>query len=170
MPSLSSTGCLVRLQKGEDAKQAAIDVVKQTAIPLLGATVIAILAFAAIGTSQDNTGEFCRSLFQVVMVSLLLSWVTAVSVTPLLCVMFLKPVLPLERRRPIPMAVEFYVAYKALTASARFVKRSISLALVGGIFVSALWGFGFVEQSFFPPSDAATIYDRPVATAGHTYR
>ena len=59
-------GVLVRLQKGEDAKQAAIEVVKQTAIPLFGATVIAILAFAAIGTSDDSTGEFCRSLFQVV--------------------------------------------------------------------------------------------------------
>ena len=68
-------GVLVRLQKGEDAKQAAIEVVKRTAIPLLGATIIAILAFAAIGTSQDNTGEFCRSLYQVVLVSLLLSWV-----------------------------------------------------------------------------------------------
>ena len=56
--------------------------VKQTAVPLLGATLIAILAFAAIGTSDDNTGEFCRSLFQVVLVSLLLSWVTAVTVTP----------------------------------------------------------------------------------------
>ena len=43
---------------------------KQSAIPLLGATVIAILAFAAIGTSDDSTGEFCRSLYQVVLVSL----------------------------------------------------------------------------------------------------
>ena len=75
-------GVLVRLQKGQEVKQAAIDVVKQTALPLLGATVIAILAFAAIGTSDDKTGEFCRSLFQVVLVSLLLSWVTAVSITP----------------------------------------------------------------------------------------
>ena len=65
-------GVLVRLEKGEDAKHAAIEVVKQTAIPLLGATIIAILAFAAIGTSDDNTGEFCRSLYQVVLVSLLL--------------------------------------------------------------------------------------------------
>jgi multidrug efflux pump subunit AcrB len=143
-------GVLVRLQKGEDAKQAAIDVVKQTAIPLLGATVIAILAFAAIGTSQDNTGEFCRSLFQVVLVSLLLSWVTAVSVTPLLCVMFLKTPAAGESQAD-PYGSKFYVAYKGLLRSA-IRQKAISLALVGGIFVSALWGFGFVEQSFFPPS------------------
>jgi multidrug efflux pump subunit AcrB len=143
-------GVLVRLQKGEDAKQAAIEVVKQTAIPLLGATIIAILAFAAIGTSQDNTGEFCRSLFQVVMVSLLLSWVTAVSVTPLLCVMFLKPPAAGEAQVD-PYGSGFYAKYKALLRTA-IRQKVISLALVAGIFVSALWGFGSVEQSFFPPS------------------
>ncbi|MBW2666554.1 MAG: efflux RND transporter permease subunit, partial [Deltaproteobacteria bacterium] len=76
-------GVLIRQQKGEDTAEAASAVVKQSAIPLLGATVIAILAFAAIGTSDDSTGEFCRSLFQVVLISLSLSWVTAVTVTPL---------------------------------------------------------------------------------------
>jgi multidrug efflux pump subunit AcrB len=143
-------GVLVRLQKGEDAKQAAIEVVKRTAIPLLGATIIAILAFAAIGTSQDSTGEFCRSLYQVVLVSLLLSWVTAVSVTPLLCVMFLKKPAAGEAQVD-PYGSGFYAKYKALLRTA-IRQKVISLALVAGIFVSALWGFGFVEQSFFPPS------------------
>ena len=143
-------GVLVRLQKGEDAKQAAIEVVKRTAIPLLGATIIAILAFAAIGTSQDNTGEFCRSLYQVVLVSLLLSWVTAVSVTPLLCVMFLKKPAAGEAQAD-PYGSGFYTKYKGLLRTA-IRQKVISLALVAGIFVSALWGFGFVEQSFFPPS------------------
>ena len=143
-------GVLVRLQKGEQARQAAIDVVKQTALPLLGATVIAILAFAAIGTSNDNTGEFCRSLFQVVLISLLLSWVTAVSVTPLLCVMFLKP--PAEgSEAKDPYDNRFYSMYKGLLQRAiRF--KVIALGLVACIFVSSLWGFGFVQQSFFPPS------------------
>jgi multidrug efflux pump subunit AcrB len=143
-------GVLVRLQKGEDAKHAAIEVVKQTAVPLLGATVIAILAFAAIGTSDDNTGEFCRSLFQVVLVSLLLSWVTAVTVTPLLCVMFLKKP-PAGAAQVDPYGGAFYSVYKGLLRTA-IDKKVISLTLVAGIFVSALWGFGFVSQSFFPPS------------------
>ncbi len=143
-------GVLVRLQKGEDAKQAAIEVVKQTAIPLFGATVIAILAFAAIGTSDDSTGEFCRSLFQVVLVSLLLSWVTAVTVTPLLCVMFLKP--PKEGAEAIdPYAGGFYTLYKGLL-SACIRMKVVTLAVVVALFVSALWGFQSVEKSFFPPS------------------
>ena len=143
-------GVLVRLQKGEEARQAAIEVVKQTSIPLLGATFIAILAFAAIGTSDDNTGEFCRSLFQVVMVSLLLSWVTAVTVTPLLCVMFLKQ--PEERAAEIdPYGGAFYELYKAaLQACIRM--KAVSIAAVVCLFVASLWGFQFVEQSFFPPS------------------
>jgi multidrug efflux pump subunit AcrB len=143
-------GVLVRLQKGEEAKEAAIAVVKQTAIPLLGATVIAILAFAAIGTSQDSTGEFCRSLFQVVLISLLLSWVTAVSITPLLCVMFLKK--PAEGEvQEDPYGSKFYTIYKGLLRAAIH-RKVIALGLVVGIFASSVWGFTFVEQSFFPPS------------------
>jgi len=67
-----SLGALIialgRLEKGIDAKKGSIEIVKQTSIPLLGATIIAILAFAAIGTSDDKTGEFTSSLFQVVMI------------------------------------------------------------------------------------------------------
>ena len=143
-------GVLVRLQKGEDARQAAIDVVKQTAVPLFGATVIAILAFAAIGTSDDNTGEFCRSLFQVVMVSLLLSWVTAVTITPLLCVMFLKRPKEGAVARD-PYAGGLFTLYKGLLKACIRMK-AITIVVVIGLFVSALWGFQFVEQSFFPPS------------------
>ncbi|MFB3080707.1 MAG: efflux RND transporter permease subunit [Nitrosomonadaceae bacterium] len=143
-------GVLVRMQKGEDAKQAAIEVVKQTAIPLLGATVIAILAFAAIGTSDDSTGEFCRSLYQVVLVSLLLSWVTAVTITPLLCVMFLKP--PKEgAEAKDPYAGGFFTLYKGLL-NACIRMKAVIIVVVVALFVSALWGFQFVEKSFFPPS------------------
>ena len=46
--------------------------------PLLGATVVAVLAFAAISVSQDSTGEYCRSLFQVMLISLIMSWVLAI--------------------------------------------------------------------------------------------
>ena len=49
------------------------------------------LAFSAIGLSTDNTGEFASSLFYVILISLSLSWITAVSTTPLLCAMFMKP-------------------------------------------------------------------------------
>ncbi|MCP3960487.1 MAG: efflux RND transporter permease subunit [bacterium] len=145
-------GMLIKMQKGTPPEQAASEVVKQSAMPLLGATFIAILAFAAIGTSQDSTGEFCRSLFQVVMVSLLLSWVTAVTVTPLLGVMFLKP--PKSSGGDDggdPYGGGFYRTYKGLLRGCIRARWLVVLVVVG-IFASALWGFGYVEQSFFPPS------------------
>jgi multidrug efflux pump subunit AcrB len=72
-------GMLVRMQAGMSALQAAGEAVGKTIWALLGGTVIGILAFAGIGFSQDATGEFIGSLFQVILISLMLSWVTAIS-------------------------------------------------------------------------------------------
>ncbi|GAM66646.1 acriflavin resistance protein [Vibrio sp. JCM 19236] len=74
-------GILVGIKKGLSKADAAIAIVKQTQWPLLGATVIAITAFAPIGLSQDATGEFMGSLFWVLCFSLFLSWVTALTIT-----------------------------------------------------------------------------------------
>lgn len=145
-------GVLIRMQKGESAQSAAPKVVNQSAWPLLGATLIAILAFAAIGTSNDATGEYCRSLFQVVMVSLLLSWVTAVTVTPLLCVMFLKT--PKTSDPATPYQGTFYTKYRNFLASC-IRHRYLSSASVIGVFALSLWGFSFVQQNFFPSSTRA---------------
>jgi multidrug efflux pump subunit AcrB len=143
-------GMLIKLQSGKTAEQAATEVVSQSALPLLGATAVAILAFAAIGTSDDSTGEFCRSLYQVVLVSLSLSWVTAVTVTPLLGVIFLKAP---EGGGPAqdPYGGRFYQSYKAfLHGCIRL--RWLTMGAVVGLFAVALWGFGYVDQSFFPSS------------------
>ncbi len=146
-------GMLIRIQKGEDSKEAAINVVSKTALPLLGATVIAIMAFAAIGTSQDSTGEFCRSLYQVILVSLSLSWVTAVTITPLLGILILKPASKEKSKEPAkdPYDTKFYRGYRGLLKSCiRF--RWITVASVAVVFFVSVWGFGFVKNAFFPPS------------------
>ncbi|MBT0958068.1 efflux RND transporter permease subunit [Alphaproteobacteria bacterium KMM 3653] len=77
-------GMQVSMQKGQSSHDAGADAAEKTQIPLLGATVIAIMAFAGIGLSPDSTGEFLFSLFAVIGISLLLSWVLALTVTPLL--------------------------------------------------------------------------------------
>jgi len=64
--------------------QAAKEVVGQNSIPLLGATAVAVLAFASIGGMENSTGEYCRSLYYVILISLSLSWLTAVTTTPLI--------------------------------------------------------------------------------------
>jgi multidrug efflux pump subunit AcrB len=145
-------GMGVKIKQGMEAKAAAITVVKQTAIPLLGATAIAILAFAAIGTSNDSTGEFCKSLYQVILYSLSLSWVTAVTITPLLGVMFLKkPDMTKNGDQTDPFDSKFYRAYKKGLIFCIKIKWVTAL-IVAVIFVVALVGFGNVGRSFFPES------------------
>ena len=145
-------GMLVRIQKGMEPEKAAEEVVSQTAIPLAGATAVAIMAFGAIGLSDDSTGEFCRSLFQVVLISLSLSWVTAVTVTPVLGVMFLKP----PKKKPgeedkDPYDTAFYRGYRSFLGGC-IRARWATTAVVILIFGASVWGFGYVKQSFFPDS------------------
>ncbi len=68
-------GMVIGVRRGLAPADAAAQSVKRTQFALLGATVIGILAFAPIGLSNDDSGHFLRSLFQVVAISLLLSWV-----------------------------------------------------------------------------------------------
>jgi len=143
-------GLLVRIQQHENREEAAIKVVKQNAWPLLGATIIAVLAFAAIGTSKDSTGEFTRSLFTVVFISLMFSWVTAVTVTPLLGVMFLPGPKPGAEAKD-PYGGRFYGWFRGAVGSV-IRHRAITMGIVGVCFVAALLGFGRVSKSFFPPS------------------
>ena len=146
-------GMLIRFQQGMERRKAAIEVVQQTAIPLLGATVIAVLAFAAIGTSQDNTGEYTRSLFTVIMISLLLSWFTAITVTPLLGVMFLETP---KSDGGSPYDSGFYRMFGGFLRACIKV-RWLTIAIVITVFGSAVYGFGYVSQSFFPNSTRPQI-------------
>ena len=68
------------------------EVVAQNQWPLFGATAIGIIAFAAIGLSEDATGEYANSLFWVILISLSLSWVSSITVTPLLSYLLFKPI------------------------------------------------------------------------------
>jgi multidrug efflux pump subunit AcrB len=147
-------GMLIRFQQGMERREAAIAVVKQAAIPLLGATVIAVLAFAAIGTSQDSTGEFTRSLYTVIMISLLLSWLTAVTVTPLLGVMFLET--PKGDPDADPYDSGFYRLFGGFLRTCIRL-RWVTITVVLVVFGSALYGFGQVSQSFFPNSTRPQI-------------
>jgi len=145
-------GMLIKMQKGVERNRAAIEVVQQAAMPLLGATMVAILAFAAIGTSQDKTGEYTRSLFQVILYSLSLSWLTAVTVTPVLGVMFLKVKPPKEgEEKKDPYGGAFYRGYKGFLTTAMRGKW-ITVIVILGLFYASVTGFGYVENSFFPES------------------
>ncbi len=140
-------GILVNLKRGMSRLKAVEQIVGQTMWPLFGATIVAILAFAAIGMSQDSTGEYCRSLFQVMLVALMMSWILAITVTPLLGMMFLKDAA--GDADADPYGGIFFSMYRGvLGACIRF--RWVTVAVLIGMLVLAVIGFGYVDRSFFP--------------------
>ena len=149
-------GMLVRIRAGEDGVKVASDVVAKTMWPLLGGTIVGIVAFAAIGLSDDSTGEFANSLFWVILISLLLSWFTAVTMTPLFCVMFLKPDKS-DQQQSDPYGGGLFLKYKSLLRAA-INHRWITITIVIGLFVISIIGFGLVKQSFFPNSSTPMFF------------
>ncbi|EMA7643409.1 multidrug efflux RND transporter permease subunit VmeV [Vibrio parahaemolyticus] len=150
-------GILVGLKKGRTKVQAAVDIVKQTQWPLLGATVIAITAFAPIGLSQDATGEFMGSLFWVLCFSLFLSWVTAITLTPFLADLLLKEEKNTNGEDEDPYKGWSFVVFGALLKfSLRF--RWMTVAAMVALLVGAVIAFGNVKQQFFPPSNTPMFY------------
>ena len=153
-------GMKVKMQQGLDALSAARDIVGQVAGPLLGGTLVAIAAFAAIGTSQDSTGEYCRTLFWVILISLTMSWFTAVTITPLLCKTFFKstPKAPQgSMTQGDAYGGKFYALYRSfLGACIR--RRWLTVAVVLALFAASVFGFGFVKNSFFPDSTRPQFY------------
>ncbi len=141
-------GLLIRYQEGKNRLEAAIEVVNQNKWPLLGATIIAIMAFAGIGLSQDSVGEFCRSLFIVLCISLAMSWLTAMTITPMLCDMFLHP--KINEGEDI-YGGRFYRWYRLLLEYCLHRRIGTMLTLVAMLAVS-IYGFGFIKQNFFPAS------------------
>ena len=141
-------GTLVRVQKGEAVAAAAIDVVKRTKWPLLGGTLVGLLAFSPIGFSPDNTGEYAGSLFWAITIALLFSWLVAVWLTPYFCTLAFKAGKPAESQ---PREGRLLQAYRRLLKKA-VRRRWTTLAIIFALFSSALVAFALVPEGFFPAS------------------
>lgn len=135
------------MQRGVDAIEAAGRVVTQTAMPLLGATFVAVFAFAAIGLSQNSTGEYTVSLFLVMLYSLMLSWVLAITITPLLGFWMLKSSPP----KGEPYSGIVFRGYRVVL-DFFFRHRWAVIIVTFGMLASSILAFERVERSFFPPS------------------
>jgi multidrug efflux pump subunit AcrB len=146
-------GILIGMQRRLSLRDSASLIVRQTQWPLLGATIIAVVAFAPIGLSSDATGEFAGSLFWVLLISLMLSWFTAISLTPFFASLLFKSqqVTSSEVKTELYQGVIFDVYRKTLRAILWHRKLSylgLILALIG-----AVLGFSQVKQVFFPASN-----------------
>ncbi len=149
-------GMLVRMNSGMDAAEAASESVGKTQFALLGGTLIGILAFSAIGLSPDSTGEFASSLFYVILISLSLSWLTAVSTTPALCKLLLKPGTGDDSAEDAYAAKPFQI-YRGLLAGA-VRARWVTVAGVVGLWVLAIIGFGYTKSGFFPDANTPLFF------------
>lgn len=147
-------GMQISMRRGRRSREAADEAAAKTQIPLLGATVIGIMAFAGIGLSPDATGEFLFSLFAVIAISLLLSWVLALTVTPLLGHYFF---VTKEGGDEDAYGGALFRLY------AGFLRRCLKLwwlvtAALIAVTVACVMLFGQIKQQFFPDSNTPLFF------------
>lgn len=148
-------GMQTRMRQGMSARDAVDGIASRTSLPLLGATVIGIMAFAGIGTSPDATGEFLFSLFAVISLSLSMSWILAVTATPLMGRWLFRIGAPGKDGDAYNGLL--FRAYGRLLALALRLRWPVTVSLVA-LTVLCMVGFGKVQQQFFPFSTTPLFY------------
>ncbi|MDH6342707.1 multidrug efflux pump subunit AcrB [Parabacteroides sp. PFB2-12] len=148
-------GIQVDLQRGVPRREALTAIGRKTAMPLLGATLIAILAFFPIFLSPDTAGIYVRDLFIVLAVSLLMSWVLALTLVPVHADKSLK--VKVNKENEDPYNNKYYnLLRRVLTwvLSHRMVTLGVGIALI----LVSLFCFRFLPQGFFPDMDYDQLY------------
>lgn len=139
---------VARLEAGDTLRKAATAVYTSTAFPMLTGTLVTVAGFIPIGLNNSNAGEYTFTLFVVIAVSLVLSWIVAVLFAPLLGVTLLPATMKAHHEGP----GRFGRAFQRVLEGAmlwRWTTILVTLALFG----VSLYGMRFVEQQFFPSSD-----------------
>ncbi|MFC0445819.1 efflux RND transporter permease subunit [Pseudidiomarina halophila] len=156
-------GMLVGVRRGLSRLQAASVIVQQNIWPLLGATAVAVIAFAPIGLSKDASGEYANSLFWVLFISLFLSWFTAITLTPFLGNMLYRRDARAKSAKEQPEDDDhvyqhwFFQGYRRLLQ--RFLKwRKATMLGMLVLLIVAIGGFTTIKQSFFPPSTTPMLF------------
>jgi multidrug efflux pump len=143
----------VKLEQGYDRLRAASAAYEITAFPMLTGTLVTAAGFLPIATAASATGEYTRSIFQVVVIALLISWVVAVVVVPWLGYRLLPA--PRKGHHGIDEAAvyrtPFYLRFGALVGWCVDHAKTVIVATLLA-FVLAVAGFGLVPQQFFPAS------------------
>ncbi len=156
----------VRLARGMKPEDAAVESAAGPSIALLGATIVAAMAFYPVYAAQTDAGEYGRGLFIVVGISLVISWLVSMTMTPINCMALLRPP---ERGAgdADPYDTNFFRRYKRILEGAianRF--RTIGIMIV--LLVLGVIGFvKYVPQQFFPDSTRAQFmidYWAPMGT------
>ena len=148
-------GILVGVQRGAKKLDIAKTIVDQTKWPLLGGTLVGIIAFAPIGFAPGATAEFTGHLFWVMLISLLFSWVFALTLTPLFCYGLFTESPALAKGGKSGESALFRLYKRGMRSALE--RRVLVVVGVVGLFVLSLWGFQFVKVGFFPASSTPQI-------------
>ncbi|TXM67693.1 efflux RND transporter permease subunit [Methylobacterium sp. WL120] len=143
---------VARLEVGDSLQKAAVFAYTSTAFPMLTGTLVTVAGFIPIGFNGSSAGEYTYSLFVVIAVSLLVSWVVAVAFTPLIGVKILPKAIKGHHDKPS----RTLSAFRALLLPAmrhRWLTVTVCVALLG----ASVYGLGFVQQQFFPSSDRPEV-------------
>jgi multidrug efflux pump subunit AcrB len=139
---------VTHLEQGEDKESAATYAYKHTAFPMLTGTLVTVAGFVPIGFARSAAGEYTFSIFAVVAIALIISWIVAVLFSPLLGVWILKRPKTKHSGEHGPIMRTFR-RFLVLAMRARWVTILLTL----GLFGAALYGMRLVPQQFFPSSD-----------------
>jgi len=172
----------VKMDHGMDRFKAASFAYTSTAFPMLTGTLVTAAGFLPIATAKSGTGEYTLSIFQVVVMSLLISWVAAVIVIPYLGYHLLPAVhhSPDGTRKQgwfvsLPVIRDIAAAGKSFSTHFRDVVewcvtwRKTVIAITVGAFALSVVGFGFVQQQFFPSSTRLELLVDLKLTEGASY-
>jgi multidrug efflux pump len=139
---------ITKLEEGCDKITAATFAYSSTAFPMLTGTLVTVAGFVPVGFAASSAGEYCFTLFAVVGVALIASWVVAVLFTPLTGVFILPDKLKGHGHEPSRFARTFHTLLDRVLR----MKYAV-IAATAGLFVAALLGMQLVQQQFFPSSD-----------------
>lgn len=146
-------GILVDLRSGKPRAEALTSIGRKTAMPLLGATLIAILAFMPIFLSPDTSGVYVRDLFIVIAVSLLLSWLLALTHVPLMANRLLHPKVS-EGEAYKGKAYDMLDKVMGICLRHRLMVVGAAVVLL----VGSMLCYPFLQQSFFPDMEYDQLY------------
>ncbi|TIQ00824.1 MAG: efflux RND transporter permease subunit, partial [Mesorhizobium sp.] len=135
---------VARLEVGDSLRKAATHVYTSTAFPMLTGTLVTVASFIPVGFNSSSAGEFIFSLFVVIAVSLIVSWVVAVLFTPLLGV----TILPKTMKKHADHKGWFAAAFaRILHLCLRW--RWVTIGVTVAAFASSVAGMSLVQQQFF---------------------
>ena len=160
-----SESIMVLMQRGKNVIEASIQSANELKIPLLTSALTTSAAFLPIFLAKSSTGEYTNSIFKVVTITLLCSWLLALTLTPVLSKYFMKKDLQKEHKETIFQC--FYRAFLNFVLG----NKSITIIVVVVIFIASLKLLDYVPKKFFPPSSESTFtveINLPVGTAIET--